>query len=91
MSHNESNVQNEDYKNLKQKFGQDLDQNFSYEVIRCTSMTQVFQVIGKPGAEHFAVLTESSEPIGDMFQYVKELLDNDLEVPIALFYPKESA
>ena len=61
----------------------------STEIMDCTSLGQVFQVLTTKGTSHIAVLSKSSEPIADMLGYIKEQLAVNGTVALALFYDYE--
>ena len=68
-----------------------LDERFGAEIKTCSTITEVFQALSEKGAAHVAVLTQDSEPITNMFHYIKEQLATKAFVPLALFFEKDEA
>ena len=67
-----------------------LDDRYGAKIKNCATIYEVFHALSEKGAKHVAVLTQSNEPISDMFHYIKEQLATNATVPLALFFDKET-
>ncbi len=65
-----------------------LEDNYGAMVRNCSSMSEVLKALSNEAAQHVAVLTESGQPIDNMFEYIKGELATHKPVVLALFFEK---
>lgn len=79
-----------DYSVEIEKIMQDagLGDRFQAQVQKCSDMGQVFAALATEGAQHVALLSKTSEPIQNMFDYIKACFESNKSVVLALFSEK---
>ena len=63
-------------------------ENYTTEVVDCSNMKQLFELLNSSTAEHMAILSEQESEISNLFEYVESAFSRSEVVSLALFYPK---